>query len=404
MIDYSWHRRALDSIASGYLTNSKRPSCHVQGVYPTHLRRGRGCKVWDTTGKEYLDFICGLGTNLLGYAHERVNSAVANQMTMGASLSFASTIEVETAEKLKEMFPFIDAVRFLKTGTEACAAAVRIARAKTGKNLVYSAGYHGWSDGFVSLTPPAIGVGEGAGHDFANLVDLEFEKMLANAAAVIIEPVITDHSRARIEWLKRLREICTKLGVMLIFDEVITGFRFPKYSVSALYGIEPDLICLGKAIANGMPLAVVGGKYPVMNCGEYFVSSTYAGESLSLAAAKETMTLLQTKYSMDDLWLHGQHFIDEFNKIWPEGVTLLGYPSRGIFMGNQINKALFFQEACRGGVLFGPSWFFNFPMIEEYKNVLGLCKDILTRVKNSEVQLLGELPKSPFAEKVRMNA
>lgn len=402
MTDFYWHRRALDSIAHGYLTNSKRPETHVKGVYPSHLSKGRGSHVWDAWGKRYVDFICGLGTNIIGYANDRVNAAIAEQMAKGASPSLATTLEVETAEKLKEMMPFVDAVRFLKSGSEACSAAVRIARAKTGRQWVLSAGYHGWHDGFSSLTPPAIGVSHSSELHFAPYDDRQAHGPSWDAvAAVIVEPVELDDSRERIEWLKALRERCTKHGVMLIFDEVITGFRFPKHSVAAAWNITPDLIVLGKALANGMPLAAVGGKYSVMNCDEYFVSSTYAGETLSLAAAKETMTLLQTKYSIDELWLRGRDFIDQFNAIWPEGVHLVGYPSRGRFEGEAITKALFFQEACKAGVLFGPSFFFNFPHVDEYKAVLGLCKDILWKIKAGGVSLEGELPRSPFSDRAR---
>ena len=400
MIDFSWHRRAQDAIAQAALTNSKRPECHVLGVYPTHLRRGLGCHVWDTQGKQYVDFICGLGTNIIGYANEKVNRAMAAQLSYGASLSLGTTTEVEAAEKLKELFPFAQAVKFLKTGSEACSAAIRIARAKTGRDLVLSDHYHGWHDEFVSLTPPALGVPEiGGMRPIAKLGQIPIQD---DVAAVIIEPIVTDASRERIEYLKRLREECTRKGVMLIFDEVITGFRTPKYSVAAQYGIEPDLIVLGKAIANGMPLAAVGGKYDVMNCAEYFVSSTYAGETITLAAVKETMRLLQTQYSMDDLWLHGRHFQEQFNALWPEGIWIEGYPSRGVFRAkDDETKAIFFQEACKAGVLFGPSFFFNFAHLPEYKAVLGLCRDILVRVRNGEVKLEGELPRSPFAQKVR---
>lgn len=403
MIDFAWHRRAQDSIAQGALTNSKRVSCHVEGVYPTHLTRGRGSHVWDHKGKKYTDFICGLGTNLLGYANERVNAAIFEQMQKGASLSLSTTLEVETAEKLKELFVFVDAVKFLKSGSEACSAALRIARAKTGRDIVLSEGYHGWHDDFVALTPPALGVPKFLGYrdtyGMSKLADLPLDP---SVAAVIVEPIITDASRERIEWLKRLREDCTRHGVMLIFDEIITGFRTPKYSVAAQYGIEPDLICLGKAIANGMPLAAVGGRYSVMNgAGEYFVSSTYAGETLSLAAAKATMTLLQTKHSVEDLWLYGADFRDRFNALWPDGLTIEGYPSRGTFKGDPKLRALFFQEACKAGVLFGPSWWFNFTHVDEYKSVLDLCRDVLTRVRLGEVELEGLMPTSPFAQKVR---
>jgi glutamate-1-semialdehyde 2,1-aminomutase len=394
--DFTLHRRAHESIAQGYLTNSKRPESLVMGVYPTHLKRGYGCHVWDHSGKKYIDFITGLGTNIIGYANERVNLAMGAQMTQGASLSFGTELEIEVAEKVKEVMPFVDCVKFLKTGTEACMAAVKIARAATGKSLVLSEGYHGWSDGFVSLTPPATGCVSGQMLPLKNA-----RQLIKEAAAVIIEPVITDISRERIDWLYALKDECKKYGALLIFDEVITGFRFPKFSVASFFGIEPDLIILGKAIANGMPLAAVGGKYGVMNKDEYFISSTYAGETISLAAAKTTMSLLQTKYNLSDLWEAGQKFINEFNIQWPSMLQIEGYPTRGVFKGDAFTKALFFQEACNAGLLFGPSFFFNFPLAEEAKTAMGTIKDIFLRLKTGAVALRGEPPKSPFAQRVR---
>lgn len=393
--NFALHRRAQDCIAQSYLTNSKRPESLVKGVYPTHVRRGQGCYLWDHEGRKYLDFICGLGTNILGYGNATVNQAIADQLAHGYSHSLATHLELETAEKVKELFPFVEAVKFLKSGSEACSAAIRIARAKTEKMLVLSEGYHGWHDEFVSLTPPAVGV---PGRGFMAKAE---GSLGPNVAAIIVEPFITDTSRERIEWLKQLREDCTKHGVMLIFDEVITGFRTPKFSVAEYLGIRPDIIVLGKAIANGMPLAAVGGKYDVMNCGEYFISSTYAGETLSLAAAKATMTLLQTKFDINWLWEKGQVFLDNFNAIWPDKLRIEGYPSRGAFKGDDTVKALFMQEACKAGMLFGPSWFYNFALAEEAPTALGIIKSIMIKIKNGEVKLEGEMPKSPFAQKVR---
>jgi len=397
--DFTLHRRAQECIAQSYLTNSKRPESLVKGVYPTHIRRGQGCFLWDHSGKKYLDFVTGLGTNIIGYGHDRVNAAISAQLAHGYSHSLATHLELEAAEKLKELFPFVDAVKWLKTGSDACLAAVKIARAATGKNIVLSDGYHGWGDDFVSLTPPATGVPP---RDWiGKLSEREHWLSQPDVAAVIVEPVITDASDARREWLQQLRADCTKNGVLLIFDEIITGFRWPKFSVAECWGITPDLICLGKAIANGMPLACVGGKYAVMNCGEYFISSTYAGETLSLAAAKEVMTLLQTTYECSWLWANGQRFLDEFNSLLPDRITLEGYPSRSAFKGDPLTRALFMQECCRAGMLVGPSFWMNYPLIDEAKNAMVSIRAIMERIKRGEVKLDGELPKSPFAQKVR---
>lgn len=396
---FHFHRRAQDCIAQSYLTNSKRAQSHVMGVYPTHVRHGHGCHLWDHNGKRYIDFICGLGTNLIGYGNARIAQAIEEQLMNGYNHSFATHHELDAAEKVKELFPFVDCVKFLKSGSEACSAAVRIARTKTGRHRVLSESYHGWHDGFVSLTAPALGVPP---HPF--IETLTKYKNLDDVAAVIIEPVVTDWSDARREQLQELRDLCTKHGVMLIFDEVITGLRFPRHSVSRFWDITPDIIILGKAIGGGLSLAAVGGKYDVMNCDEYFVSSTYAGETLSLVAGKTLMTLLQTKYDIEALWSKGQKFLDSFNALWPEKIRIEGYPTRGAFKGDDMVKALFFQECCEAGILFGPSFFYSFNLADEATGVLEVCRDVLTRIRLGQVSLRGELPRSPFAERVRAQA
>lgn len=394
---YELHRRALACIAQGALTNSKRPSCFLPEIYPSHVSHGKGCYLWDHTGKKYTDFICGLGVNILGYAQDKVNAAIAARLALGATLSLSTHVELEVAEKLKEMFTFVDAWKFLKTGSEACSAAVRIALAKTGRQRVLSQAYHGWHDGFVSLTEPALGVTNCP--DFAKLHDGWDDD--DSVGAIIIEPVVTDWSDARRKYLQDLRDKCTKRGIMLIFDEVITGFRWPKFSVAEHWNITPDLICLGKAMANGLPLAAIGGKYAVMNCDEYFVSSTFAGETLSLAAAKQTLLMLQTTHRPEKLWERGAEFLAKFNELWPEKVSIEGYPTRGAFVGDPLIKGLLFQEACKAGILFGSSWFLSFPAIDELENTLEVCADIIGRLKIGAVKLEGTLPVSPFAQKLR---
>jgi glutamate-1-semialdehyde 2,1-aminomutase len=398
---FSLHRRAQDSIAQAYLTNSKRPQSHVMGVYPTHVKSGYGCRLVDHGGKSYIDFICGLGTNLLGYANDRIATAISAELRNGYNHSFATHHEVETAEKAKELFPFVDCFKFLKSGSEACSAAIRIARAKTGRKLVLSDGYHGHHDHFVSLTAPALGTMPSDMLGMKPLSLYEDSPFFEEAAAVIVEPVITDWSDARRAYLQELREKCTKHGVMLIFDEVITGLRFPRFSVSAFWDITPDIIVLGKALGGGLSLAAVGGKYAVMNGAEYFISSTYAGETLAHAAGKMAMTLLQTKFDLNQLWDKGQKFLDQFNSLWPEKIRIEGYPTRGAFKGDDLVKALFFQECCKAHILFGPSWFYNFHLADETPGVLQVCRDVIIRIQHGKVALEGEMPMSPFAEKVR---
>lgn len=398
-MDVDLMQRAQASIAQGALTNSKRPESFVKGVYPTHVKMGQGAYLWDSKNKKYIDFICGLGANLLGYGVQSIYYKAGKQMMYGPSLSFSTPDEVECAEKVKELFPFIDCMKFLKTGTEACLAALKIARAATGRTLVLSEGYHGWGDEFVSLTPPAAGVPQNQTiKPLKHIMDITTE-----VAAVIVEPVITEFTPERVDYLKNLREWTRAMGAVLIFDEIITGFRFPKFSVAAYTGVKPDLILLGKAIANGLPLSVVGGSYALMNGSNYFVSSTFAGETCSLVAATETMTLLQTKHNVEKLWEAGQAWIDRFNQIWPEGIRLKAYPTRGVFEADPLTKALFMQETCRAGLLFGPSWFFNFAHAALDLDYFSTIEEIICRIKKGQVTLMGEMPRSPFAAKVRGN-
>ena len=271
-------------------------------------------------------------------------------------------------------------------------------RANAPRFLVLSDGYHGIHESFISLTPPCHGVPLDIG-----ILPLEGnEDLIQIAAAVIVEPVIVDYSEERRKYIQSLREKCNASGALLIFDEVITGLRFKGYSVANLWGITPDLICLGKSLANGLPLSLVGGTYEVMNAKPYFVSSTFAGETLSLIGAKAVVTALKKKkFDIDRLWAAGENWIRKFNELGEGLIQLKAYPTRGAFVGEPIVKALFFQECCRSGVLFGPSWFYNWPLIDHDDFVFGVVSDVIGRIRRGEVTLHGEMPESPFAMKVR---
>lgn len=389
------HSEAYKHIAHGALTNSKRPETFIKGFYPTHLSKARGAHAWDTLGNRYVDFICGLGTHLIGAASEDINRAIIVQMAKGTTFSLSSDIEVQAAEKIKEVFPCIEKLRFLKTGSEACSAAIRIARAYTGRPRIISEGYHGWSDEFVSLTPPHYGVRPKG--QIEPLCGFAFPD---DTAAVIVEPVITEYSEGRAGWLRSLREICTKRGILLIFDEIITGLRFPTGSVASHFGVKPDLICLGKAIGGGLPLAVVGGRAEVMEC-NYFVSSTHAGETLSLAACVRLLDLLQKKYKFETLWTAGEQFQRAFNELGKDLIRLEGYPTRGVFQADKATKDLFFQECCRAGILVGPSFFFAYPHIEQVEIVLSTLRDVITKIRAGGVRLEGEPSTPPIAQTMR---
>jgi len=392
----SYKSRGDTCISQGCLTNSKHATTLIEGLYPSHVKGGHGCFLYDVNDRKYTDFICGLGTNLLGYGNDLVSREMMKHLYTGFSHSLPTVHEVHCAEKIKEIFPFVDLVKFLKSGSEACSAAIKIARGVTGRTNILTDHYHGWHDVFTHLVPPAIGT------EKCQSLPLGENAIDDTIAAVIIEPIVTDYSSERFEYLKDLREKCTKHGVVLIFDEIITGFRFKKHGVCNESNITPDLLLLGKSIANGMPLAAVCGKKELMSDRSWFVSSTYAGEILSLVAATKTMSMLQANsdYSVIRLWDKGQEFLDKFNAM-PSSVKIVGYPSRGVFVGDPKEIAIFFQEMAKASILFCKSWFFNFDLIEQADDVLSIAKVVLERIENKTVKLQYPAPRTPFAQKQR---
>lgn len=392
----SYKNRADLAIAQGALTNSKRPSAFIRDVYPTHASWGKGAILY-ADKKAYVDYYGGLGSNLLGYGNPIIKDAIADRYAKGATLSLSSELEVEYAEKLKAIFRFVELWKFGKNGSDVCAAALRISRTYTGRDLVLSDNYHGWHDDFISLCPPHLGIPK---RDWIKPIDFS---LIKDAACVILEPVVTDYSKERKEYLEKLRAECTRYGTVLIFDEIITGLRFPKYCVSNYFGIEPDIILIGKALGGGLPLSAMGGKKDLMNCGEYFYSGTFFGETCSIAASMAVLSLMTkdgTKFNINDLWNEGEMFLNRFNALH-DNLKIEGYPTRGAFKGNDLVKAYFWQEAIKAGVLFGPSWFFNFCLPEYTDQVINVCRDIFNKIKTGSVLFHGQMPAAPFAQKLR---
>jgi len=358
--------------------------------------KGIGAHIIDDKGKKWLDFTCGLGTNLFGHGNTAIVAAVDKAIRGGVTFGINSGLSVELAEVIKGKFPFIDKVRFLKSGSDGCSAAVRIARAFTGRDEIISEGYHGTHDTFVALTPPAKGVP----HCLKDCIHKMGGRLIdETVAAVILEPVITDYSPARKAWLQQVRDRCTETGTILIFDETITAYRFPGLCVAKYFGIEPDLIVMGKAIAGGLPLSIVGGKREIMET-DYFISTTWGDDNVAVSAALAAAKLVSSDYKPQHLWDRGASFLEKFNAISPN-IKIEGYPTRGVLNASPHIKALFMQEACRAGMIWGPSWFYNLALDRERGNVLDLCTLIMRRIDANQVVLEGEMPSSPFAEKVR---
>src|SRR5467141_2034895 len=274
---------------------------------PALITRASGCRVWDPDGREYVDYVMALGAVALGYGHPAVNRAAKTAIAAGVVGPLPPVAEEQLAESLAERIPWLERVRFLKTGAEGVAAAVRLARVATGREQVLGCGYHGWLDWCQGATE---GVPAGVRELFAELPFNDvaagremIRERAARLAAVVVEPLIV--SEPTREWLQMLRAETERAGAVLIFDEIKTAFRLAIGGAVERYHVQPapDLVVLGKALANGFPLAVVGGRADLMNAASRtWISSTLATVGVALAAARATLEV----FVRDDVCGHLQ--------------------------------------------------------------------------------------------------
>jgi glutamate-1-semialdehyde 2,1-aminomutase len=317
-----------EHIAGYTSTGSKRPETlfgsHDPGL-PSRMTRSSGCQVWDENGREYIDYIMGLGSVGLGYGYPSVIRAAAQAMEDGVVGPLAPVLEEDVAATLCRLMPWIEAVRFLKTGAEAMAAAVRLARLHTGRDYVLGCGYHGWLD----WSQGAAGVPQATRALYGELPfnrPEQARELIRGAgdrlAAVVFEPLIV-HEPSR-EWLTVLGEEASRAGALVVIDEIKTVCRLALGGACERYDIRPDLVVMGKAIANGFPLAVVGGRRDVMNgVSRTWISSTLATEFVSLAAAKATLEAMQTLRVPDHLQRVGSLLLGGLRRLAQEHTELL---------------------------------------------------------------------------------
>jgi len=350
----------LFSVVEGVLADGDR-------CFPHFASHGQGCRVVDSTGQEFVDWFLGWGPVVLGHRHPAVDTAIVDQLRRGIHLSLMSPLEIEVAERLTEIFPCAERVVFGKNGSDMTTAAVRIARAATGRERVLACGYHGFHDWFRVLDPNVRGVPQALRGLIANFAynDLQSARdALAQSpsayAAIILEPM---HDMLPVPgFLAGLRELADEFGAVLIFDEVVTGLRIALGGAQELFGVVPDLACVGKALANGMPLAALVGKAALMaHYPGVGVGMTFRGECLSYAAARASLDVLQREPVCAHLAAVGTEVRDAFHaSAAARGLDwrLSGHPSRMNFHvrgGGRISgpgaQAVFLQECLRGGVL-----------------------------------------------------
>ncbi|HEU4589190.1 MAG TPA: aminotransferase class III-fold pyridoxal phosphate-dependent enzyme [Gemmatimonadales bacterium] len=283
-------------------TGSKRPEAlfgagEPEAGIPLQMSRASGCRVWDAGGREFVDYIMALGAVALGYAHPEVTRAAVAAVERGVVGPLAPELEAQVGDTLRRLMPWIEQVRFLKTGAEACAAAVRLARLFTGRDRVLGCGYHGWLDWCQGGGGAGVPAATRALYGEIPFNDAEATRRLIRAAGdelacVVTEPIVVAEPTA--EWIDTLRTETARVGALLVVDEVKTACRVAVGGGTERYDMRPDLVVLGKAIANGFPLAAVGGRREVMaGVSHTWISSTLSTEYVSLAAAQATLAVVE---------------------------------------------------------------------------------------------------------------
>jgi glutamate-1-semialdehyde 2,1-aminomutase len=295
----------------------------LEGDEPALIVRGRGCRVWDVDGNEYIDFRGGLGPVSLGYAVAEINAAIAQQLEDGIVFGQPHPLEGEVAALLRDAVPCAQKCRFLKTGGEAVAACIKIARAATGRDLIAHCGYNGWLSSIArprGKVPAGIAAARPQNGIPARLADLhvslpwaahgEWKDLFASRgkeiAAVVVACDYAEMEKAR-EFLPFLRDVTRTNGSLLVFDEIVTGFRLALGGAQEYFKVTPDLAAVGKGMANGMPLSAYAGRADLMESAPGLgISSTFGGETLSLAAARATLRFYREHAVIAHLWRTGE--------------------------------------------------------------------------------------------------
>lgn len=363
-------RKAEKLIPSCTQTFSKGPTQFVQGVAPVFLEKGKGSHIWDVDGNEYIDYAMALGPIILGYNYPAVTDAVKKYLDFGTTFTLPHRLEIELSELLAEIIPCAEMVRFGKNGSDVTSGAIRLARAYTGRDKVICCGYHGWQDWYIGTTTRNKGVPKAVSNltltfEYNNIASLEriFSEHKNQIAAVIMEPVGVEEPDG--DFLMRVKELTHKNGALLIFDEIVTGFRLALGGAQEYFNVIPDLACFGKGMGNGFPIAAVVGKKEIMKLfDEVFFSFTFGGEIVSIAAAIATIKELKNKDIIRYLWEQGRKIKDGYNilakKYSLEKFTqCIGLPSRTVIKfknkkseDDLLLKSLFQQECIKRKILF----------------------------------------------------
>lgn len=403
--------RASRSIPLASQTFSKSVALYPREVSPLFIERGHGCHVWDVDGNEFVDFVSGLLCITLGYNYPEVTAAVEKQLQDGTIFSLPHRLEMEVAEKLIQLIPCAEMVRFGKNGSDATAGAVRLARAYTGRDHVAVCGYHGWQDWYIGSTSRRAGVPEATQalthtfryNDIESLREL-FEKNRNRIAAVVMEPMNTTFPEEG--FLASVKDLAHEHGALLIFDEIITGFRYSLGGAQSVFGVTPDLATFGKGMANGFPISAVVGRAEIMRVmEEIFFSFTFGGETLSLAASLAVIEVMEREQVLTTISKRGAYLRDGLTERIrrlraDEYFEVSGHPSWTFLQFKEAprvktweSKALYMQEMIERGYLLFGTHNLNYSHGEQeidgllscYDEVLPLLRDAIAEGRVAEL-------------------
>jgi len=332
-------KRGQSSIPCGTQTLGKSPIGFIEGVAPKYLKKGKGGRVWDVDGNQYID--CWLACLPVTFGHnvKEIDDAIIEQLKDGIAFSMMHPLEVEVAEMLQEDIVIAEQVRFAKNGSDVCEAAVRLARHLTGRDKVITCGYHGFHDWYIGSTDRNYGIPEAYQDltlrtEYNSLDNLKslFDANKGEIACLIMEPALFAFPQG--EYLQEVKEYVHSQGALLIYDEMLTGYRFSRHGAMDYFGVTPDLATFGKGIANGMPIGIVAGPEKHMKgFEEVFLSSTYGGDAVTLAAVKAGLEYHRKHDVVLHMWRIGKIVLDGFNNAiesrgLQEYISAMGYPVR----------------------------------------------------------------------------
>ncbi|MDD5005998.1 MAG: aspartate aminotransferase family protein [Candidatus Omnitrophica bacterium] len=400
--------KANSLLLNGVSTFSKSPLYITLGACPIFAERAKGAYFWDCDGNRYIDYPLALGPIILGYAYDEVDSAVKRQMSRGFLYSLSNRLELELSEILCDIIPSAEKVKILKTGSEAMSAAVRVARAYTGREIVAVCGYHGWHDWTITRTVRDAGIPAALKklifefkYNDLNSLERIFSQNKGKVAAVILEPV--GMYAPKDNFLSKIAKLARKNQALLIFDEVITGFRLSLGGAQSYFSVMPDLSVFGKAMANGYPISVLVGKKEIMNAVEnkVFISSTFGGDLLSITASIKTIEILRKRKVNDYILALGQRLKNGLNEAiarykidakcegLPHKTFLVFKDMRGV--SGKMIETLFRQECLLNGVFLGYGHFVSFSHTKkDVDYTIGIASQVFSIIRQALDR--GDLP------------